>query len=110
MEKHKRRLSLPAWIFIGMIAGILTGPAPEFVTTWIMPLGTIYINLLKFLVVPVVLFSIIDGVISLQDLKRVGNVGVRTFIYYLFTTALAVAIGLMTVNLFRGHVFSSSQC
>ena len=106
MEKHKRRLSLSAWIFIGMIAGILTGlaflPAPEFVTTWIMPLGTIYINLLKFLVVPVVLFSIIDGVISLQDLKRVGNVGVRTFIYYLFTTALAVAIGLMTVNLFRG--------
>lgn len=105
MEK-KRKLSLPAWIFIGMVAGILAGlaflKAPEFTTEWIKPIGTIYINLLKFLVVPVVVCSITAGVISLKDLKRVGSVGVKTFIYYMFTTALAVVIGLVIVNLFKG--------
>ena len=72
--KNKRKLSLPAWIFIGMFAGILAGLCflgnPDFTKEWIKPIGTIYINLLKFLVVPVVLFSIADGVISLKDLKR----------------------------------------
>ena len=105
MEK-KRRLSLPAWIFIGMIAGILAGlaflKAPDFTTEWIKPIGTIYINLLKFLVVPVVVCSITAGVISLQDLRRVGSVGVKTFIYYMVTTAVAVVIGLVVVNLFKG--------
>lgn len=105
MEK-KRRLSLPAWIFIGMVAGILAGlaflKAPDFTTEWIKPIGTIYINLLKFLVVPVVVCSITAGVISLQDLRRVGSVGVKTFIYYMVTTAVAVVIGLVVVNLFKG--------
>lgn len=105
MEK-KRKLSLPAWIFIGMLAGILVGllftKNPDFTTEWIKPIGTIYINLLKFLVVPVVLFSIADGVISLNDLKRVGSVGLKTFVYYMFTTAIAVVIGLVLVNIFKG--------
>ena len=106
--KEKKKLSLPAWIFIGMFAGILAGLAfafadlGAFTKEWIKPIGTIYVNLLKFLVVPVVLFSIADGVISLQDLKRVGSVGLKTFIYYMCTTALAVVIGLVLVNLFKG--------
>ena len=112
MEK-KRRLSLPAWIFIGMVAGILAGlaflKAPDFTTEWIKPIGTIYINLLKFLVVPVVVCSITAGVISLQDLRRVGSVGVKTFIYYMFTTAVAVVIGLVVVNLFKGSFQSLSS-
>ena len=79
--KEKKKLSLPAWIFIGMLAGIVAGlifafaGLGDFTTEWIKPIGTIYVNLLKFLVVPVVLFSIADGVISLKDLKRVGSVG-----------------------------------
>ncbi len=107
MEK-KKKLSLPAWIFIGMLAGIAAGLAfafagqGDFTTTWIKPVGTIYVNLLKFLVVPVVLLSIADGVISLNDLKRVGSVGLKTFIYYMCTTAIAVVIGLVLVNLFKG--------
>ena len=104
--KNNRKLSLPAWIFIGMLAGIAVGLLflgnPDFTTEYLKPIGTIYINLLKFLVVPVVLFSIADGVISLKDLKRVGSVGAKTFVYYMGTTALAVVIGLIVVNLFKG--------
>ena len=104
--KEKRKLSLAAWIFIGMVAGILVGllfiKNPQITTDWIKPVGTIYINLLKFLVVPVVVLSIADGVISLKDLKRVGSVGVKTFVYYMCTTAIAVVIGLVIVNLFKG--------
>ena len=92
-----------------MLAGILVGfvfllaaPKSTFTTDYLKPIGTIYINLLKFMVVPVVLFSIMDGVISLNDLKRVGSVGVRTFIYYMCTTAVAVVIGLVVVNCFKG--------
>ena len=107
MEKSKKKLSLPAKIFIGMLAGILVGLLflnnPDFTTEYLKPIGTIYINLLKFLVVPVVLFSITDGVVNLKDLKRVGSVGVKTFLYYMCTTALAVVIGLVVVNLFKGY-------
>ena len=104
--KTTRKLSLPAWIFIAMLGGILLGLLfvgnPGFTDSYIKPIGTIYINLLKFLVVPVVLFSIADGVINLKDLKRVGSVGAKTFIYYMCTTAFAVVIGLIVVNLFKG--------
>ena len=80
--KEKKKLSLPIRIFIGMLRSasspVSSAPSPasaHFTTEWIKPIGTIYVNLLKFLVVPVVLFSIADGVISLKDLKRVGSVG-----------------------------------
>lgn len=102
--KEKKKLSLPIKIFIGMALGIIVGLICTFIKntsftgTWLKPIGDIYINLLKFLVVPVVLFSIADGVISLQDLKRVGSVGSKTFVYYIITTALAVIIGLLLVS------------
>ena len=114
----KRKLSLPAWIFIAMVAGILVGllfgwekiaallgmdkaALAGITTDYIKPIGTSYINLLKFLVVPVVLFSICDGVVSLKDLKRVGSVGLKTFVYYMLTTALAVVIGLALASAFK---------
>ena len=86
----------------GIAAGLCFLGNPEFTTVYIKPVGTIYINLLKFLVVPVVLFSITDGIISLKDLKRVGNVGLKTFIYYMCTTAVAVVIGLALATTFKG--------
>ena len=102
----KRKLSLPAWIFIAMIAGIVVGlffiGNADFTGAYIKPIGTIYINLLKFLIVPVVLFSITDGVVALKDLKRVGSVGLKTFVYYMGTTAIAVVIGLIIANLYKG--------
>lgn len=108
MQK-KRKINLAGWIIICMFAGILVGllflmvaPKSTFTSEYLKPIGTIYINLLKFMVVPVVLFSITDGVVSLNDLKRVGSVGLRTFIYYMCTTAIAVVIGLAVVNCFKG--------
>lgn len=105
--QQKRKLNLPAWIIIGMLAGIAVGfifmkIGGTFTTDYLKPFGTIYINLLKFMVVPVVLFSIMSSVISLNDLKKVGSVGIKTFIYYICTTALAVVIGLVVVNCFKG--------
>ena len=105
--QEKRKLNLAAWIIIGMLAGIAVGfvflkVGGTFTTDYLKPVGTIYINLLKFMVVPVVLFSITKGVISLDDLKKVGSVGIKTFIYYICTTAFAVVVGLVVVNCFKG--------
>lgn len=105
--QNKRRLNLAAWILISMFAGIGVGLifikiGGTFTTDYLKPVGTIYINLLKFMVVPVVLLSITCGVISLNDLKRVGSVGIKTFVYYMCTTALAAVIGLLVVNCFKG--------
>ncbi len=106
-KQSKYQRFLPLWIFVGMLVGIVGGiifaaaGIADFASSYIKPFGTIYINLLKFLVVPVVLFSIIDGVVSLNDLKRVGSVGVRTIVYYMVTTIFAVIIGLIIANLFK---------
>ena len=106
--QEKKKLSLPAWIFIGMLAGIVAGliflalGLADFTTSYIKPFGTIYINLLKFLVVPVVITSIVSGVVSLGDVRRVGSIGWKTIVYYLLTTVIAIIIGLFLANVFKG--------
>lgn len=108
----KKKLSLPAWIGLAMVAGIILGAilwaamgvtaATSFTTKYIKPFGTIFINLLKFVVVPVVLLSIIDGIVSMKDIKKVGAIGWKTVAYFLVTTAIACIIGLVIANLFKG--------
>lgn len=104
--ENKPRLNLGLQILIalvlGIVAGILLQGKGEFTSTFLQPVGTIYINLLKFMVVPVVLFSIIEGTISLGDIRRVGAIGWKTFVYYMATTAVAVVIGIAFATLFRG--------
>ncbi len=109
MEKTKKKLSLAAWIGIAMVAGILVGLigiwAPgfaQFTTDYMKPFGTIFINLLKFIVVPIVILSIVDGIISLKDIKKVGAIGWKIMVYYLCTTAIAIVIGLLFANIFKG--------
>ena len=63
--------------------------------------GTLFLNLLKFIVVPIVLFSIMNGVISMKDIKKVGSIGGKTVIYYMCTTFFAVTMGLLIANLFK---------
>ena len=81
---EKKKLSLPAQIFIALLLGIVVGLAfyfmgkPEITTNYLKPFGTIFVNLLKFIVVPVVLLSMIDGIVSMGDMKKVGSVGWKT--------------------------------
>ena len=107
-ETKKKKLGLASWIFIAMILGIVFGIVmykagqAAFVSAYIKPFGTIFVNLLKFIVVPVVLISIICGMISMDDVKKVGSVGWKTVVYYMCTTLVAIVIGLVVANLFKG--------
>ena len=108
MEK-KKKVSLPLLIFGAMVLGTLVGVVASgneswvaMISTYIKPFGTIFVNLLKAVVVPVVLISIICGMISMEDVKKVGSIGWKTMVYYLGTTAVAIVIGLAIANLFKG--------
>lgn len=98
--------SLTAQIFAALFAGIVTGifftDKPELANDYIKPFGTIFLNLIKFIVVPIVFFSIITGVISMSDIKKVGAIGAKTLIFYFVTTAFAITLALTVANVFRG--------
>ena len=105
-EKKKFKLSLAAQIFIALVlgigAGLLLQNHVDIAEGYIKPIGTIFLNLLKFIVVPIVLFSIMSGIISMRDIKKVGSIGAKTVVYYLFTTAFAIVIGLAGGFIFKG--------
>ena len=104
--KEKKKLSLAMQIFIAMllaiVGGLLLQGQADFATNFIKPFGTIFLNLVKFIVVPIVLFSIMCGIISMKDIRKVGSIGLKTVVFYLCTTAFAVTIGLLGANLFKG--------
>ena len=93
-------------IFIALILAILVGlliqSHADFANSYIKPFGTIFLNLVKFIVVPIVLFSIMCGIISMSDIRKVGAIGLKTVCFYLCTTAFAVTVGLIGGNLFKG--------
>lgn len=103
--KEKKKMSLAIQIFIALVlaiaAGLLLQKHAQFAETYIKPFGTIFLNLLKFIVVPIVLFSIMCGIISMRDIKKVGAIGLKTVVYYMCTTAFAITIGLIGGNLFK---------
>jgi Na+/H+-dicarboxylate symporter len=97
-----KKLNLTTKIFIGLILGIIVGLAftsnPGFLETFIKPVGTLFINLIKLVIVPLVLASLIVGAASIGDPKKLGRIGGKTLAYYLLTTAFAVAIGLILAS------------
>ena len=101
------KLELHWKIIIGLVLGLLFGVIAAtqgwggFVTNWISPFGKIFINLLKLIAVPLVLSSLITGVASLSDLKKLSRIGGRTISIYIATTAIAVTIGLFSVNILQ---------
>lgn len=99
----KKKKPLAFYILIGMVLGIIVGilfqSNPDFAVKYIKPFGTVFLNLIKMIVVPLVLFSIMAGVISMKDIKKVGAVGGRTIVFYLVTTCIAVTLGLIFANL-----------
>lgn len=105
-EKQKgKKSTLARNIFIALVLAIISGlllqSQAEFLLTYVKPFGDIFLNLLKFIVTPIVLFSIIGGIISMKDIKKVGEVGGFTVVYYFVTTAFAIVIGLSMANIFK---------
>ena len=101
------KLELHWKIIIGLVLGLLFGMLAAtqgwgvFVSNWISPFGKIFISLLKLIAVPLVLSSLITGVASLSDLKKLSRIGGRTISIYIATTAVAVTIGLISVNMLQ---------
>ncbi|WOT05712.1 dicarboxylate/amino acid:cation symporter [Shewanella youngdeokensis] len=89
-------MSVPLWlqILIGMLLGILTGVAAGEQATALKPIGTLFVNTIKMLIVPLVFCSLIVGVTSMQDTARMGRIGFKSFAFYLGTTSIAISIGL----------------
>lgn len=97
--KEKKKLSLATKTFIGFGLGIVIGLVFGEKATIVKPLRTIFLNMIKMIVVPMVFFSIIAGVASLGDLKKLRNIGVKVVGLYALTSALCVGLGLIMANI-----------
>ncbi|PKP13508.1 MAG: dicarboxylate/amino acid:cation symporter [Bacteroidetes bacterium HGW-Bacteroidetes-3] len=103
-----KKLALHWQILLGMVLGVLVGlimtqfdGGSQIVKDWIKPLGTIFINSLKLIAVPLILASLIKGVSDLKDISKLSKMGGRTIGLYLMTTVIAVSIGLLLVNVIK---------
>ncbi|MEZ4975867.1 MAG: dicarboxylate/amino acid:cation symporter [Flavobacteriaceae bacterium] len=101
-----KKLALHWQILIGMVLGVVFALVmtnfsfgKQLITDWIKPFGTIFINLLKLIAVPLILASLIKGVSDLKDISKLSKMGGRTIGLYLLTTVIAVSIGLAIVNI-----------
>ncbi len=104
LQKIKHNLAMQ--IFVALVLAVFSGLAlqsyADFAVNYIRPFGTIFLNLIKFIVVPIVLFSIMCGIISMKDIRKVGSVGIKTVLFYTCTTIIAIAIGLFVSDMAKG--------
>ena len=106
-----KKLALHWKILIGMMVGLVLGILAtnlgfeSFIRNWIKPFGDIFLNLLKLIAVPLIIGSLIKGVTDLKDISRLSSMGLKTFGIYLVTTAIAVSVGLLAVNLSKPGEF-----
>lgn len=111
----KKSLPLYVLILIGLAAGILFGVIAvhfgwhQFTSNWIKPWGTIFINLLKLIAIPLIIVSLISGIAGLDDVTRLSRIGLKTISLYLLTTVLAVTVGLIVVNIIKPGNFLSAE-
>ncbi|MBK7343268.1 MAG: dicarboxylate/amino acid:cation symporter [Saprospiraceae bacterium] len=114
-----KALALHWKILLGIVVGILTGlllpyfpgfsmgnlfsipDGKTLVIDWIKPFGTIFINLLKLIAIPLIITSLITGVAALKDISKFSRIGIRTIGFYVFTTLAATSLGLFIVNLIK---------
>lgn len=102
-----KKIPLHTQIIIGLVLGLVFGliviktqMSPDFTMDYIKPIGTIFINGLKMIAVPLVLASLIVGVSNLGDITKLGRIGGKTIGAYMMTTVIAVTVGLLLVNVF----------
>lgn len=97
--KNKSAISIIAALIISIfIGGMLQGNIE--IANMFSPLGTIYVNLIKMIMVPLVFTSLVLGITSITDVKKIGKIGILTVVIFLVTTAIAVTIGLILSNIF----------
>ena len=113
MMAKLKSISLRNWMLIGMVLGFIVGIILNFyvqdpfiknvvlIDNVFYLGGTVFIRLMKMLVVPLVFFSIVVGVASISDIKKIGAIGGRTILIYLITTALAVSIALFIAGMIK---------
>ncbi|MDQ0227126.1 dicarboxylate/amino acid:cation symporter [Metabacillus niabensis] len=101
-------------VFIGLILGVIVGVLlqdnPD-VAAMFKPIGDIFIKLIKMIMIPLVFSSLVIGITNLSDIKKVGEIGIKTFVYFMITTAIAVAIGLSVSSIIepgKGMTIDSS--
>lgn len=98
-----KKLQLTTKIFIGLALGILLGiilqPNPDIAVKFVKPFGTLFLNLIKLVIVPLVFSSLVVGTCGMDDVRKLGRIGGKTVAYYMLTTAFAVTIGLILANL-----------
>lgn len=110
-----KKIPLYGKILIGMALGLVWGLSADglgllaFTRDWIKPFGDIFIRSLKLIAIPLVIVSLIDGVSNLSDVTKLSRLGGKTIAFYLFTTVVAVTIGLVTVNLIKPGTFLSPE-
>lgn len=109
------KLALHWKIVIGMVLGLVFGfvmqnlEMKEIVVDWVKPFGTIFINLLKMIAVPLIVVSLIVGLSDLKDITKLSKLGGRTVGLYLFTTVTAVSIGLVLANIIKPGKFINEE-
>ncbi|AWV97338.1 dicarboxylate/amino acid:cation symporter [Arcticibacterium luteifluviistationis] len=103
-----RKIALHWQIIIGMVAGLLIGAlfllfpwGKDFVVDWIKPFGTIFINSLKLIAIPLIIASLVKGVSDLNDIRQLSKMGSRTIGMYIVTTIIAISLGLLLVNVVK---------
>ena len=103
-----KKIALHWQILIGMVAGVVFALVlsnfewgPKIISDWVKPFGTIFINALKLIAVPLILASLIKGVSDLKDISKLSKMGGRTIATYIVTTVIAVSIGLLVVNIVK---------
>ncbi|MFT4451313.1 dicarboxylate/amino acid:cation symporter [Parvimonas sp. G1425] len=103
--KTRKKISLPLQIiialFIGVALGLCLQSNPKVADTYLKPIGTIFLNLIKLVIVPLVFSSLVVGVAELKDIKKLGKIGLKTFIFYFLTTTFAIILGLAFTNILK---------
>lgn len=98
-------------MFVGAILGVLSVvfDLGDFVRDWIKPFGTIFINLLKLIAIPLIMVSLISGVSNLRDITKLSRIGGKTLSLYLITTVIAITVGLVSVNTIQPGKYLSEE-
>jgi len=97
--RFRMKLKVHTQILAAIVLGVLTGLILGEKTGHLKIIGDMFIRLLKMIIIPLILASMVTGMVSIGDIRRLGRLGLKTFIYYMATTILAVSVGLVLVNL-----------